>query len=245
MIVLNAGVPRSGTVLVNAILRQLFQRSGVAAQQANPHGEELPRIVRHLQQSGQDRHRTTLIHTHSWSGETGRLLRGSPHAVGFANYRDPRDVCASLMRLHDHDFDTAATMTEHAFTHFQATTQESDVMVIPYERLVADAEGHIFQIARRLGLWPGLDAVAEIAEATSVKAHRKVMEQVQAGALDSLRQRQNRNRVLVEDSATLINDRHIQSGQSGRWRSDFDSDQQGVANERFAPLIRRYGYPPD
>jgi len=243
MIVLNAGVPRSGTVLVNAILRALFQANKIAIAQANPHGPELPNLVRRLQETGQDRHRTVLVHTHSWDAETARLVTRTPYVTAFVNYRDPRDVCVSLMRLHEHDFDTAAEMTAQAFQIFAATVRDLDPMVIPYEYLTADPEGHIFQIARRLGFWPGRAQIADIVDATSAERHRQVMEQVQSGAIDGLARRQNRNRVLVEDPKTLINDRHIQSGRAGRWRSDLTEDQQRVANERFADIVTRYGYP--
>lgn len=243
MIILNAGVPRSGTVLVNAILRELFKGNGIPTAQANPHGPDLPRVIRQLQRTGQDRHRTIMVHTHSWDGETARLLKGSPHVTAFLNYRDPRDVCVSLMRLHDHDFDTAAQMTEGSFQLFDACAASMDPMVIPYELLAADKPGHIFQIARRLGLWPGMDRIAEVERATSIDRHREVMEKVQAGEIDNLARRRNSKRTLVEDPATLINDRHIQSGVAGRWRTELDIDQQDKATERFATLLKRFGYP--
>ena len=242
MIVLNAGVPRSGTVLVNAILRRLFDGAGVPVAQTNVHGGELTQLVRRLVDTGQDRHKTVIVHTHSWDGETAATLRGSTHFAGFLNYRDPRDVCVSLMRLHEHDFDTAAKMTEASFRIFEATQRSADVMVIPYEILTADRRGSIFQIARRLGLWPGLDRVAEIDAETSIDRHRKVMEKVQARELDHLAERHNTNRVLVEDRDTLINDRHIQSGAQGRWRQELPSDLHDVANERFHEILKRYGY---
>ncbi len=242
MIVLNAGVPRSGTVLVNAILRELLRDAGGAIAQANPAGPEMPGLLRHLRDTGQERHKTVLIHTHSWDGESARLLAGSAHAVAFLNYRDPRDVCVSLMRLHDHDLDSAMTMTEGAFQHFAACARDIDAMVIPYEYLMADKRGHIFQIARHLGIWPGLERVAEIDEATSIDRHKAVMEKVQAGEIDQLNRRNNRHRVLVEDPKTLINDRHIQSGASGRWRSELDDVQQQAVTARFAQIMKRYGY---
>ena len=243
MIVLNAGVPRSGTVLVNAILRKLFEGAGVPVAQANLHGPELPQLVRRLRETGQDRHKTVIVHTHSWDNETAALLKGSAHFTGFLNYRDPRDVCVSLMRLHDHDFETAAQMTEASFRIFEAMARSADVMVIPYETLIVNQQALIFQIARRLGLWPGLDRVAEIEAETSLDRHRSVMEKVQARELDRLAERHNTNRVLVEDPDTLINDRHIQSGAYGRWRKELPSDLADVANERFSPILKRYGYP--
>lgn len=242
MIIVNAGVPRSGTVLVNAILRALFKGANLGTAQANPHGAALPQLIRHLQATGQDRYRNVLVHTHSWDTETEALLAGSPFVTGFVNYRDPRDVCVSLMRLHDHDFEAAARLTEGSFQIFERTAQSKHFMVLPYEMLTADRRGHIFQIARRLGFWPGMDEIAKIDEETSIERHRAVMEKVQSGDIDNLARRQNSNRVLVEDPNTLINDRHIQSGASGRWREDLSDDEQRVANERFAPILKRYGY---
>ena len=243
MIVLNAGVPRAGTVLVNAILREIFKEHKINCGQANPHGKQLPQLIRNLQHSASDRHKTTLVHTHSWDAETAQLLRGSPYATGFINYRDPRDVCVSLMRLHEHDFETAAKMTLSSFTVFEATARDADLMIIPYEMLVADKPGHIFQMARRLGFWLGLDTVEKIDAATSIERHKGVMEKVQSGEMDGLARRKNTNRVLVEDPRTLINDRHIQSGAAGRWRSELSETDQNAANEQFGALLKKYGYP--
>ena len=244
MIVLNAGVPRSGTVLVNAIIRNLLRAGGMRVAQTNPHGPDLPRLIRHVQENQQHDDRVVLVHTHSWDAETAGLLAESQRFVGFLNFRDPRDVCVSLMRLHDHDFDTALRMVQQAFSAFQATARQADVMIIPYELLVRDPQGHIFQIARRLGLWPGLDLVDQIAERTSARHHRAVMEKVQQGQIDGLTYRQNTHRVLAEDPRTLINDRHIQSGRAGRWRTELDDAQQSHANARLAEIIKRLGYTP-
>ena len=242
MILLNAGVPRSGTVLVNAILRQILDANEIPYTLANPHGPELPELIHDLQRSAMDRYRVTLVHTHSWDADTAGMLRGSPFVTGFINYRDPRDVCVSLMRLHDHDFDTAARMVLASFSAFEAAVRDNSPMVIPYEMLTADRQGHIFQIAQRLGFWPGMETVARIDAATSIGRHRTIMERVRSGEMEGLAHRRNTNRVLAEDPKTLINDRHIQSGASGRWRAELPEHEQHAANERFADLIRRYGY---
>ena len=242
MIVFNAGVPRSGTVLVNAILRQIFEINGLRVAQANPHGEALPRFIQTLQRTAQDRYKIILVHTHSWDNETAGMLRGSPFVTGFMNYRDPRDVCVSLMRLHDHDFDTAAKMTLASFGVFNATADQANFMILPYERLMADKPGHIFQIAQRLGFWLGQDEVERIVEATSVERHKAVMEQVRSGEMDGLARRKNTNRILVEDPKTLINDRHIQSGVPGRWRLELSETDQVAMNKRFSELLKRFGY---
>lgn len=242
MIILNMGVPRSGTVLVNAILREILKAGGIQSLQANPHGKELPALLHRVFASGQERYRTILVHTHSWDAESARIVAGSPFVVAFANLRDPRDVCVSLMRLHEHDFETTARMTLAAFREMDAAIAATAPMVIPYELLVAEKRAHIFQIARRLGLWAGLDTVARIDEATSMERHRAVMEKVQAGTVDKLQHRKNANRVLAEDPESLINDRHIQSGRSGRWRDELSEAEKAEAGRVFAGLLKRYGY---
>ena len=242
MLILNAGVPRSGTVLVNAIVRTLLAQRGIGVAQANPHGAELPALVRRLQRGGDHRHKAVLVHTHSWSAEAEALLAGDADVLAFANYRDPRDVCVSLMRLHEHSFDDTMTVVESYFAAFEATVAALDAMVIPYELLVAGREAHIFQIARALGFWPTLDQVRAVDEETSVDRHRRIMDEVNAGTVEDLAVRDNRNRTLREDRRTLINDRHIQSGVAGRWRGELDEAQQKEINVRFAPLLKRYGY---
>lgn len=242
MIILNAGIPRSGTVMVNAILRQILKTTGAFVTQANPHGEELPQLIRDVQRSGKDKYRSVLIHLHTWHTGATALLAGSPFVTGFVNYRDPRDVCVSLMRLHDHDLQTATTMTTNAFIHFESTVEALDLMVIPYELLVQNPGAHIFQIGRRLGIWLGMEEIERIRQETSADKHAAIMKKVQAGALENLQSRANTNRVLIEDPRSLINDRHIQSGAAGRWRTELSETDQRRVNDVFAPLIQRYGY---
>ncbi len=243
MLILNAGVPRSGTVLVNAMIRTLLRQAGTGVVQANPHGRELPGAVAEIKRTGHYRHRPVLVHSHSWDRDTQAMLSGDPHVVALANYRDPRDVCVSLMKLHDLEFEDTMTAVQSYFIAFEAVVRSLGAMVVPYELLVTSQEAYCFQIARYLGLWPTFDQIDEVVAATSVDNHRKVMEDVQSGQVTHLVERQNRNRTLREDQQTLINDRHIQSGASGRWRGELTPDQQEAANEKFAAIIERYGFP--
>ena len=243
MLILNAGVPRSGTVLVNAMIRGLLKQAGTGTIQVNPHGRELPVMVAEIKRIGQYHHRPVLVHTHSWDRDTRAMLTGDPHVVALANYRDPRDVCVSLMKLHDLEFDGTMTAVKSYYGAFEAVVRALGAMVIPYELLVTSQRAYCFQIARHLGLWPTFAQVDQVVAETSIDQHRKVMHDVQNGQVPELVERQNRNRVLREDQKTLINDRHIQSGASGRWRSELTDDQQKAATKEFASIIERYGYP--
>ncbi len=243
MIVLNAGVPRSGTVLVNAIIRELYKLAGREIRLANPLQSELPELIADLQRTGADETEIVLIHTHTWDAETARLLRGSRHVTGTINFRDPRDVCVSLMRLHDHEVEQAAQTVEAYFDFVSATVACVNLMVIPYELLAAEKRAHIFQIAGRLRIWPSMRVIERVDSVTSIERHKRIMEKVRAGDVPGLAIRQNSKRQMSEDTESLINDRHIQSGASGRWRNELPPDVQKALTARFAPILKRFGYP--
>ncbi|MEO9898241.1 MAG: hypothetical protein ABJF05_17850, partial [Paracoccaceae bacterium] len=72
--------------------------------------------------------------------------------------------------------------------------------------------------------------------------HRSIMKSVQDGSLKTIIRKHNSNRVLAEDSVTLINDRHIQSGASGRWREEFPPSQHEFITDRFTHILDNFGY---
>lgn len=232
MIVFAAGVPRSGTVLVSAILRHLLTHAGHRVAVQNPHGAQLLALLGRL-----DAGQATVIHTHSWDRRVAETVAATPQIRGFLNRRDPRDVCVSLMRLHDHDVDTAAPMVVQYVQMMRRAAQDTGWPVIDYARLTGDTPAHIRAIARHLGLPAPPEVVAQIAEATSVARHSAIMADVQAGRVAALTERRNSRRILREDAATLINDRHIQSGAVGRWKTELTDDEKARAATIFASLV--------
>lgn len=242
MIALNTGVPRSGTVLINAIIRGIMAHAGIRVTQANPHGAELPALIGRLMRACDEPGLLHLVHTHSWDEATEAICAGQSEIHAFACYRDPRDVCVSLMQLHDLDRDAALKLTMAGFALFEATCRGVDPIVIRYESLIADKRKVIEMIAQDLAVPQDDACIAQIDEATSVAAHRRVVNAINRGETTSLVARQNRSRILYEDPVTLINDRHIQSGASGRWRSELSTSDQEVLCERLRSLTDRYRY---
>lgn len=240
MIIFNAGVPRSGTVYVNAIIRHLI---GGPVVQANPHGPELFPTVEQLLGEGNTRAVPAIVHTHSWDPSTSALVRQHDDIVGFLNYRDPRDACVSMMKMHDLSFDEAASEIVECYSVFEETGAETGWLLIRYENLVTNPVQVVSRIASELGLEGSIEAISSALEASSLDRHRAVMQAVADGRQPSIRQRKNRYRTLHEDAETLITDRHIQSGAIGRWRTELGPDECRYLDQCFAPLLGRYGYP--
>jgi len=89
---------------------------------------------------------------------------------------------------------------------------------------------------------PSEDQIARIVEATSVQQHRKIMEDVAQETLPGVRVLPTQTRTLREDPETLINDRHIQSGATGRWRQELSDEQRAIVTEALKPFVDKLGY---
>ena len=243
MIVLNAGAPRSGTVLVNGIVRAVLSQRDLDVRQINAHEGEVPEAI--ADGGRMPPSIVAVIHTHSWSPECAAAADQAEDLIVFACYRDPRDVCVSLMFLHDLDLEEALEFTIAAFANLDAMRRDTDVTLFAYERLIADTRHHVGLVACRLGASLSTFLVEQILAETSIERRRERMKRVRAGSLPRLRLLGGRNRILKEDPETLINDRHIQSGKPGRWRTELTRELQMRAAFALCDEIQRYGYPSD
>jgi len=235
VLVLSLGVPRSGTILVFNVLREILTRKQVPFRQVNTNYPETTAFF-----SGYDYSDNVLLHAHNVLPPVQQAIPRKD-VITFFNYRDPRDVVVSMMRLHDYTFEKCMELAEISFAQYRTARRFKRIMFIPYDHLLAAPEAFIFQIAQRLGLFLPLTVVAEIEKVTSLEAHKKVMKDV-ARATEGVQVRRNPKRTLKESTKHFINDRHIQSGRSGRWRREMSPDQRRRSTEHFKELLIELGY---
>jgi len=101
MLIVNGGYPRSGTVLVGAIVCEILRLQGRGWERYNPQErKELPDFEKRVR-TWPDDGPALLIHTHLANADVLRALAVRQDAVVFWNHRDPRDVLVSLCKLHD------------------------------------------------------------------------------------------------------------------------------------------------
>ncbi|WP_306151545.1 hypothetical protein [Roseovarius sp. MMSF_3281] len=240
MIIINAGIPRSGTVLVNAIIRRILEGQG-EVESLNPPASpgDMLREVMERGHAG----RSVVFHCHQWTAEdTQRIKALGAEAVSFCNYRDPRDCCVSLMRLHDHPLELSMANMRHYVRFHRQTLAATGGMAIRYEDLVADTPAHVSRIAGALGVELDAGRVAAICGATSQRAHARIAQAVAEGKGAGIKTIRNSRRTLREDSDTHLADRHIQSGRSGRWQQELSPEDQARLSEGLADDVRALGY---
>jgi len=234
-LVLNLGVPRSGTTFVFNALRELWTARGVKFRSINANYAETAAFLR-----GYDLKDNVLLHAHNVLPEVEQVLE-RPEVRAFFNYRDPRDVVVSLMKLHDYSFEKCLRLAEIAFAQYRVARRFASVTFIAYASVVREPAKVIEELADRMGIPAGPAEIGRVSAATSLEAHRSVMQAVNAQQV-RVQVRANPQRVLKESAVHFINDRHIQSGAEGRWRRELSAEQQEIARARFGPLLVELGY---
>ena len=241
MLIVNGGLPRSGTVLVGTMICEILRIQGYLWQRYNPQERRhLPQFADRVRSwpSGQT---ALLVHTHVADQAVLNLLAGRRDAAVFWNHRDPRDVAVSLRKLHDMPLDRAIIAVQVYAGIEQVVMQSGLAVRLRYEDIIKDPADLVGKIAAALDadLSPG--RIAEIVEKTSIDRHRKIMRKLADGG-DGARTLTTINRPLREDPDTLINDRHIQSGTSGRWRQELSPEEQQMVDDALRPFAKALGY---
>lgn len=234
------GIPRSGTTWAFNVLRNIYSAKGQEYETINPQGErETDAALHSAPKAG-----NVIIHFHDVTQNVIEYARRE-NCAAFFNIRDPRDVVVSLMRLHDANFSEAVRMTSSAFRSLQSASRIPNLMVIPYEHIGIHAEALIFQMGLRLGQYLSPATVSAITDRNSITQHRKIMEQVSSNDEQSgarVKSIFSGRRNVHYDTGTLITDRHIQSGKSGRWKDELESKEQDHLNHAFAEIINQLGF---
>jgi len=185
-----------------------------------------------------------LVHNHDWSKETAEILRKAAGNVKIiASYRDPRDICVSLKKLHDLPIEKAIELTRASTRMHFALVNSMSPLRLQYEKIREEPRQLVQTIADYLELSVSDEATTAIVTKTSVKTHTKIMEKVAAGdeSLDIISFK-NTNRVFYEDKTTHISDRHIQSGKSGRWLTELSEPDQEKVNDVLLEYALKLGY---
>ena len=237
MLILSLGVPRSGTILVFNILREILTRQQIPFRSVNTNYPETEAFLAQHDYKDKD---NVLMHAHNVLPEVQKALQRRD-TLTFFNYRDPRDVVISMMKLHDYTFEKCMELADISFAQYRIARKFPRIMFIPYDLLMESPGAYVFQIAQRLGIFLRLDVVAEIEKATSLDAHKKIMRDVARATVD-VQIRKNPKRTLKESTTHFINDRHIQSGRSGRWRRELSPEQRKQSTEHFKDLLLEFGY---
>lgn len=240
MLIINGGMPRSGTVLVGNLIRLMLDSRGIAWRRYNP--QERRDLPEFLDLVGQSFEETVIVHTHLIEGDILKVLQARNDAVLIWNHRDPRDALVSLRQLHDLTFEQGIEAMRIYCSATEIAHTSAVCLRVRYEELVDQLPAHIQRLAQSLGLDLVVGELDALIEGTSPSAHSGIMHRLRAGSQPGAKHIQTKRRVLREDTTTLVNDRHIQSGKSGRWKQELTPQEQRKVSKALSRWIRLFGY---
>lgn len=182
MLVLNNGVPKSGSTWVVAILRELLEPGRLDPKWQRPDWNSVsvhPDRLQDYVDSGEWRGAPVVLKTHiAYEPKFQFLLQ--PEIRVIVTYRNLPD---SVLSMYHHQIRNGRTdmsleqwlekrssrFSEDFMNYRKSWAQHDDVLMIPYETMVADAAQKVAEIAAFLRLEVSAERCAEIAEITQVR----------------------------------------------------------------------------
>lgn len=233
MLYLIGGMPRSATVWAFNVADLILKNRGIHCRKVNANSpDDLDAAI-----AGYDPEENLLVHFHDMSDNL-RKVAGQPHVRMAYSYRDPRDIVCSQIKLHDVSFEQAVGMTSVACNHFLDALKLPGRLLIPYYSATQHQEAIVYALAFHLGHMIGQSEVETICRETSAGKFKGIMERLDQGG-DGTENAFGGQRQIRYDPETLINDRHIQSGKTGRWKEELTEEQQRMLQEIFGTFVKK------
>ncbi len=233
MLYLMGGMPRSATTWVFNVADLILRNRGIHCRKVNANSpDQLDGAI-----ADNNPEESVLVHFHDVSDRL-RKLAGQPRVRLAYTYRDPRDVVCSQMKLHSVSFEQAVAMTSLACNHLLEVLKLPGRLLIPYYSATRHQEAVVYALAFHLGHMIGQGEVETICRETSAEKFKSVMEQLNKGGEDTENVATG-HRQIRYDPETLINDRHIQSGKTGRWKEELSEEQQRVLQDVFGKFVKK------
>jgi hypothetical protein len=243
MLILNTGLPRSGTVLTNHVARMIMDMAQRQVISFNTDFETAPQYIARYLNNGQLRWKNIMLHMHDWHRDWSLDLRPHRgHIVPIMNIRDPRDIAVSLRKLHSCSLAHAVKLVGAYSEQLGLYMRDFDPIMIRYETMMAHKPALIEQIAFALDVTLGPAHIKTIMKQTSVETAQSKVAEIATVDADKVHLIPNTHRVMREDRETHLTDRQIQSGQSGRWRNETTEQEQEFLRKTLTPLVNRFGY---
>jgi hypothetical protein len=183
--------------------------------------------------------RRLVCKTHGWKNL--HVFAYLTAAAVIVTVRDPRDCALSMMERFGFKFAQAAYTI---FENYQHATICGDAghPVLRYEDRFFEDPATVRVMARHLGV--------EVSDGVAAKIfdnYRTEVVRALAAAIPS----QPKNLLATDGKtglhslATQIHERHVGDGRVGKWRERFDARQRTELTRLFAPILTRFGYPPE
>jgi len=228
MIIISAGLIRSGSVALYQLMREIVETTGIGDAPRLPINQEKEFLVEHLEEWATDQEKWHVIKLHEYIEEL------EPYAYNAViMHRDPRAVVLSLMKFRDMSFTTAMssrmiTNYSHNLLIWLDRTPPVFRMVRTYRHIVG--EQNRIQLVRNIGEMMRVGINSE--DAYAIQNNWSITNNKARALLN-----------LPPNSPEYMSKRHIYTGATDEWRTELSMEQIAVVESRFQEHMRKFDYP--
>lgn len=153
-------------------------------------------------------------------------------------FRDPRDAVASRRTFQDEPFEESMEWIKRniKFMHRYAQTQQT--LFIRYEDMMRDSLSQIRALGRYLGADLNERLIRDLDHNTNFARSRAMASRVKELPSEQLYQ----DRTHTVDRLTNLHENHIQSGKTGRWRTELTEEENRVLLNAFGKILVSLNY---
>jgi hypothetical protein len=187
-----------------------------------------------------------VLKSHEEHGRFARVL-AEGRAITVYAHRDVRDVAFSLMHKRKLGFQTLVTqgMVHQVLANDRFWSGQPRSITQRYDRLVADPQTSVEELASHLGLTLNPGEAAEVAAEYSFQANRKRTSELGQRLKEGGINLDDPSIAQAHDGRTLLHWNHMREGRVGDWRERATPAERAALVRICGRWLDAHGYEPD
>lgn len=168
------------------------------------------------------------------------------NAIGIYSFRDVRDVYASSMKQRIKPF---AYLWDEGFLDFclenyRRWTQLPNMLISRYETIISHLPEEVQRIAAHLGIELSYKQCQAIAADYAIELQQERIKQFRNKLLQTEHNPDDHREIVdYHDEESLLHLNHIDSGKTGRWQTDLNSQEVALIVDRVQSWCTANQYP--
>lgn len=237
-IIICSGMMRSGSTWSFNVCRLLYstiaEKLNQPAESGYMDGEAVDVF---LEQANLEERKFVVIKAHTPGAKTlERIDNGTVKNV--YTFRDPRDAVASRRTFQDEPFEESVEWIKRNITFMNRFAQAQQTLFIRYEDMMRDSLSQIKALGQYLGVDLNERLIRDLDHNTNFTHSRATASRVKELPPEQLYQ----DRSHLVDRVTNLHENHIQSGKTGRWRTELTEEQNRILLNAFGKILISLNY---
>ena len=226
-VILNCGLPRSGSTLLNLMIKEILVKGIISEDNYVDNHKQLSERLSSYKHS-------SLIKTHAFFPNVGSLIKRG-QVIAFMTHRDIRDVVVSLCQKgwvdNIFEFVKSKDLKNMAYTSI-AYSQITGMNIISFDEMMSDPKSIISFLASKLNISLTNDEIDQIAKNVSKE---EIMNKVK-------KLHEEDDSAGKFDKSSGLHSNHISDAKSGKWKYTLTPEEVNIVSGECFEYLELFGY---